>query len=258
MRWAIEIQKTSLDERMLSDILGVLNINLVEGINFPKAFSSSEIDECPTAQDAIEIARRVRSTLKTTQIDPEFSLGAVINFSVDPPTSHYFLEVDSLFINVSTFFPATLTVSSPNGLSPDEKEQWIKDHNERQYQIELDKQLSKLIPASYNSNALKVIELLSVEPLTTSTLWKIYELVRNGKDNDHKIQKQFGISEVQLSRFKDSVHNPLVSGDNARHALPGKLLSTNPMSKMETEEFIRNLAKKWLTRIRKEYEESRK
>jgi hypothetical protein len=192
MRWAIEIQKTSLEDRMLSDLLRALNINLVQGINFPKALSSSEIDTCTTSQNAIEIARNVRSALK--RIDPEFSLGAVIDFSVDPPTLHQFLEVDSCVINISTFFPATLTVSPAANLSPVELEQWTRNHEQQQYQAKLNDLLSTFIPAFSNPNAEKVLELLSIEPQTAVNLWKIYEYIRGKKekDSDENVQKNMG------------------------------------------------------------------
>jgi hypothetical protein len=255
MRWAIEIQKTSLDERMLSDILGALNTNLVQGINFPKALSSSEIDSCSTSQDAIEIARKIRSILKITEVDSEFSLGAVIDLSVNPPTSHHFLEVDSCFINVTTFMSGTLTVSPPSELSDEKKQEWIKNQEEQQYQVILNEQLSTLIPAYSNPNAAKVIELLSLDPQTGESLYKIYELMESHPNNRDKFQKDFNITKETFNRFGSAVHNPSVTGDWARHAYDKKPVP-NPMTKAEAEEFIRALAKKWFETIRKEFEKN--
>jgi hypothetical protein len=255
MRWAIEIQKTSLDDRILLDLLKALKINLVQGINFPKAFSSSEIDKCSTAQDAIEIARRLRSALKTTQLDAEFSLGAVIDYSTTPPCSHQFLEVDSCIINVSTFFPVTLTVSPPTNLPPVELEQWIKNQEEQQYQYNLQKELSTLIPASFNPSAKEVVKLLDVESPTGEVLYKIYELMEGHPNNRNKFQTAFNIAKETFKRFGSAVHNPSVTGHWARHAYDQEPVP-NPMTKAEAEEFIRALAKKWFEAIRKEFEKN--
>ena len=74
MKWAIEIQKTSLERRNLSDLLDGLGFKLIEGIQYPE-FTSTEIDACPTATDAFEKAKAVRAAFKgPTQIDPEFAL----------------------------------------------------------------------------------------------------------------------------------------------------------------------------------------
>ncbi len=252
MRWAIEIQKTSLDDRMLSDLLRELKLNLVEGKNFSKAFSGPEIDTCATSHDAIKIARKVRSAFKIAEIDPEFSLGAAIDFSVDPPTSHHFIEADSGVLTIS-IFPAKFTVFPSTNLSPTEGEQWLKNHEEQQHQLKLNDHLSTLIPAYSNLNAAKVFELLSIEPQTAVNLWKIYELIRNGK-KDSIIQEQFGIENNDFLRFKDRIHNASVSGDYARHANDDKPHTDNPMSKSEAEAFINNIAKKWFKTIRREFE----
>ena len=63
MKWAIEIQKTSLDERNLSDLLKGLGFTLVEGIEYP-AFTSPELDARTSATDAFEVAKTVRLAFK--------------------------------------------------------------------------------------------------------------------------------------------------------------------------------------------------
>jgi len=60
MKWAIEIQKTSLERRNLSDLLDGLGFKLIEGIEYP-ALTSSEIDACATAADAFEKGKAVRA-----------------------------------------------------------------------------------------------------------------------------------------------------------------------------------------------------
>jgi hypothetical protein len=61
---------------------------------------------------------------------------------------------------------------------------------------------------------------------------------------------QFGIPKADFDRFKDAVHNPVVSGDLARHAYPDSPKTANPMTLQEAESFVRALAKKWLASLR--------
>jgi hypothetical protein len=84
MKWAIEIQKTSLEQRNLADLLKVLGFDLIQGIEYP-ALSSQTIDACATAADAFDIAKDVRAAFKgPAKIDPEFALGSVIDYATTP------------------------------------------------------------------------------------------------------------------------------------------------------------------------------
>ena len=162
MRWAVEIQKTGLERRNLSDLLNGLGFQLIEGIEYP-ALTSPEVDACTTATDAFEKAKAVRSAFKeAAQIDPEFALGSVIDYSSNPPRRHAFIEVQSCVMTMSVG-SLTLSVSPPKELSPAELESWTADYEEQQYQAKLERQRSKLEPAFFNPRAAKVIELLSVE-----------------------------------------------------------------------------------------------
>ena len=60
MKWAVEIQETSLERRNLEDLLNGLGFALIDGIQFP-AFTSPEIDECDTAAAVFEIAQQIRA-----------------------------------------------------------------------------------------------------------------------------------------------------------------------------------------------------
>ncbi len=175
MKWSIEIQKTSLEKRNLADLLRGLEFELVEGIEYP-ALASQIIDACVTAADAFEIAKRVRTAFKgPAQIDPEFVLGSVIDYSTNPPRRHAFLEADSC-VMTTTISTATVTVSPPSGLSPAELESWNADCDERQYQARLERQRSRLEPAYRCPRAAQLIELLSIEKPSAETVYKIYEL----------------------------------------------------------------------------------
>ena len=68
--------------------------------------------------------------------------------------------------------------------------------------------------------------------------------------NRKSFHNEFNISKDEFTRFKDAVHNPLVSGDLARHAYEDAPRSENPMTIKEAEIFIQELADKWMTSIR--------
>lgn len=249
VKWAIEIQKSGLEKRNLSDLLRGLGFELVEGIEYP-ALASPEIDSCSTSADAFEKAKAVREAFKgPAQIDPEFVLGSVIDYSTNPPRRHAFAEVESCVITMTAGSP-TITISPPKGLSPAELEQWQAEHEERQYQAKLERQRSRLGPAYLSESAAKVIELLSVEKPSAETLYKIYELAEGHPNNRANFHKQFEITQDQFNRFRDAVHNPSVSGDWARHAYHDKPRTSNPMTMGEAGAFVRRIADKWLQSLR--------
>ena len=121
---------------------------------------------------------------------------------------------------------------------------------EQQYQAMLDLQRALLEPAYLNPKAAKAIELLSIDKPSGETLYKIYELAEGGRKRS-AFQAEFGVTEDMFNRFKDAVHNPLVSGDWARHANSQKLNSADPMTSTDAEEFVRKIAAKWLDSVRR-------
>jgi len=249
VRWAVEIQKTGLERRNLSDLLNGLGFKLVEGIEFP-ALASPEIDACATASDAFEKAKAVRAVFKEpTQIDPEFTLGSVIDYSSSPPKRHAFLEVDSSVMTMSAG-NVTITVSPPKGLSLAELKRWTAEYEENQYQAKLERQRSMIEPAFFSARAAKVIELLAIDKPSAEIIYKIYEFAEGHPENRLDFHQQFGIPREQFNRFKDAVHNPSVTGDWARHAYHDTPKTLNPMTKSEAEMFVRDIANKWLKTLR--------
>ena len=249
MKWAVEIQKTNLERRNLSDLLDGLGFALIDGIHFP-AFTSSEIDGCDTAENVFEKAKQLRAALTgSAAIDPEFRIGAVLDYSTDSPKPHYFLEVESLMMKTS-IGSVTLTVTPPNELTADELERWEEEQAEREYQIKLESQRAKLEPAFLNSRAAKVLELLSIKNHSGETIYKIYELIEGHAGNRPAFHTQFGITSDQFNRFRDAAHNRNVTGDWARHARGRSLNSDNPMTKYEAIAFVRQIAAKWLEYVR--------
>jgi hypothetical protein len=249
MKWAVEIQKTSLERRNLEDLLNGLGFALIEGIQFP-AFTSLEIDDCDTAAAVFEKAKLIRAGFTgPAQIDPDFALGSVIDYSFDPPRRHAFLEVQSAIMKHSVG-TVTLKVLPPKDLSNDELKIWEDEHSEMDYQAKLEQQRSKLEPAYRNPRAAKVLELLSIENPSAEIIYKIYELAEGHPNNRAAFHAQFGVSKAQFDRFRDAVHNPMVTGDWARHAYEELPKTKNPMSKGEAEQFVRKIASEWLKYVR--------
>jgi hypothetical protein len=147
---------------------------------------------------------------------------------------------------------ATLTASPPKAVSDEELKIWEEEQAERAYQAKLESQRARLEPAYKNVKAARVLELLAIENHSGVTLWRIYEFMEGPPSNRKAFHKQFGITEEQFRRFKDAVHNFTVSGDWARHTYDEKPKSSDPMSKKEAERFVRELAARWLARVRKE------
>jgi len=250
MKWTVEIKKTVLDHRNLIELLDGLDFKVVDGIEFP-AFTSQEIEICKTAEEVYEIAKHLRDAITgPAQIDPEFTLGSVIDFSIDPPKRHTFLEMKSVVLESKVGQP-TITTSPPKGISPHEIEMWEKERAEQDYQNKLEGQRVKLEPAYWSSRATKVLELLSVENPSGETIYKIYELAEGHPNKRNAFHAQFGITNKEFGRFQDTVHNPKVSGDWARHSYENTPRTKNPISREEAERFVREIAAKWLDHIRK-------
>ncbi|MCC6296127.1 MAG: hypothetical protein IT469_05420 [Pseudomonadales bacterium] len=249
MRWAIEIRKTSLQRRNLADLLKGLGFDLIEGVEYP-AFSSAAIDSCTTATDAFEIAKKVRSAFNgPAKIDPDFVLGSVIDYATTPARRYAFLE-PAVFVNETTIYTPTITISPPEGLSADDVAKWEEEQAELQYQTRLEHQRKLLEPAFLDPKSAKVIALLCFENPSGETLYKIYELVEGNPKNREKFHARYGIDKDQFNRFRDAVHNPSVTGDWARHAYDKRTNSLDPMTKEEAEQFVREIADRFLHSIR--------
>jgi hypothetical protein len=249
MKWAVEIQKTGLEHRNLVDLLHSLGFQLIDGIKF-KAMYSPHFDELKFADEVWAEAKEIRAAFTgPAAIDSEFVLGAVIEFSAEEQKRHVFIEPKPIHLKM-TVGSATLTVSPPSDLSSEELKEWEDRRAEQEYQSKLERQKEKLVPVFLEPRASKVLELLSKEIQTGETLYKIYEIMEFHPSNRKNFHNEFDISTDEFIRFKDAVHNPLVSGDLARHAYEDAPKSDKPMTIREAEIFIQALAKKWMTSIR--------
>ena len=249
MKWAVEIQKSSLEERNLKDLLAGMGFSVVNGKDKP-AFSSPEIEGCACAQDVWAIAKRVRASFAgPAKIDEDFELGYVIDFEHETPKRHGFLEAET-GIFVMSGMSANLTVHPPSNLSEEELEQWHKDREEKEYQRKLEDQRSRLEPAFFNEEAAKVLEILTQDNLSGETLWKVFEICRDHKGEHNQFLEKNGITKEEFHRFEDAAHNPHVHGDWARHARGGDLRSSKPMSQAEAQRFVELIARKWMDQFR--------
>lgn len=248
MNWSVAIQSTGLEERNLGDILQALGFRMTNG---PEGleFSSDEMARCTGAADVFELAKKVRSVFRgPANIDEEFQLGNVIEYSCTPPKRHAFLEVASSVCH-STCSSVSITIGPPQGLNEEELAAWHREQEERSYQAQLQRQLERAVPTFHNDNASLVLEFLNLQEQTGETLFKVFELMVGDADNE-RVKKRFltsfGVSDEEFRRFSDAVHNRTVSGNWARHATMRRPKSGQPMSKAEAEVFVRRLADEWL------------
>jgi hypothetical protein len=245
MRWAIEIQKYGLERRNLVDLLDSIGFQLINGVDF-EAMYSPNFDGLESAEKVWSEAKKVRNVFTgPAAIDPEFVLGSVIDYSTTERKRIAYLEVeDSQHKQKSN--SATLIALPPPNLSPEEMKKWEDNRAEQEYQMQLERQRERFVPVYLEPRAEKVLKLLSIQNQTGETLYKIYEIMELHPKNRKTFQHQFNISEDEFKRFSDTVHNPVVSGDFARHAYEDKPKTTNPMTYDQARIFIEALVKQWL------------
>ena len=247
MKWAVEIQRTGLEIRNLEDILKSLNFRLfLAGQN--QGFTSDEMDQCANEDEVNNIAKQLREAMKVGEVDTEFSLGPVIDYRSDPVKRIVLLEAtSSMQINTS----AMLSSAPAQNLSEVELHLWHKEKAEQDYQIALRWQLTKVVSAYRSETAKEVLNLFKTKNQTGLSLFKIYELMEDKASKYDKkagtaFRQRFDISEEQFRRFSDAVHNPSATGYWARHSVKHTLDSDNPMTQLEAQNFIRDLAERWL------------
>ncbi len=250
MKWAFQIERTTLDRRNLLDLLDSIGYQPADVPGLDLAFWSKTLETCVNAGEVWEEAKRIRDLVsEVTEIDPEFVLGPVIDLSLGEPKRHHFLEVKSGII-VTTGLDAILTVSPPDNLSAEQLIEYNRRRAEQEYKAKLEAQRAKLEPAFREPRAVKVLQLLKRDSHNGESLYKIYELVEGHPSRRKEFHERFGISKVEFQRFSDAVHNPVVSGELARHAYEDKPKTDNPMTISEAKSFVVGIAKHWLASLR--------
>ena len=250
MKWAVQVQRTTLERRNLFDLLGQLGYQPVDVPGSEIVLRSESLDALTSANEVWEHAKRLRELIAdVTEIDPEFVLGPVVEISGEAPRRHHFLELSSCVIATSVC-TVTASLHPPDGLSAEHLADWNRRRAEQQYQVKLEAQRARLEPAFHEPRAAKLLQLLKRKSHTGETLYKIYELVEGHPSHRKEFQARFGISKGDFRRFQDAIHNPVVSGDLARHAYEDAPRTTNPMSLAEAESFVTSVADRWLASLR--------
>jgi len=249
MKWAFQIERTTLDHRNLYDLLGSIGYQVMDIPDHELAFCSETLEGCSNPEEVWEEAKRLRELIsEVTEIDPEIILGPVLDLSTDKVKRYQFLEVKS-GITATASISATLTVSPPAGLSEEQLSEWNERRAEQQYQSKLEAQRAKLEPAFRDPRAVKMLRLLKRDTHNGESLYKIYELAEGHPSHRNDFHAQFGIAADEFRRFADAVHNPVVSGDLARHAYEDRPKTSNPMSFAEAQSFVLEIAKRWLASL---------
>lgn len=121
MKWSVEIQKTSLDKRNIFDLLSEIGITLIEGVRYLE-FTSDQINECLTVDEVFSKAKEIRELfIGAINIDSEFQLGAIVNYSFNPPKFIHCLEPQSIITGEPTIGKPTLSQLPPIGFSEEQK-----------------------------------------------------------------------------------------------------------------------------------------
>jgi hypothetical protein len=249
-KWAIEIQKCTLQRRNLADLLEGLRYELISGGNYD-VITSNSLDKFERVADVWVEAKRLQEAFAgPAKVDPEFQLGAVIQYGNSEPKKFYCFELKSLISGAPSATMPTIIVVPPPNLSASELVEWKANQEEAEYQLKLKAQRVKLEPAYWSQRALKIMKLLEIEIPTGEEIYKIYELMEGHPRERQEFQKRFGIAADEFARFKDTVHNPVVSGNWARHAYEDPPKTENPMSIGDAKSFVHSLARKWLTQVR--------
>ncbi len=249
MKWAFQIEQTTLDSRNLCDLLNSIGYQVVDIPGYELVFWSEILESCLNPNEVWEEAKRIRYLISTvTEIDPGIILGPVLDLSTSEIKRCYFAEVQSSF-SATASISAKFTVTPPDGLSEEELAKRNARREEKLYQSKLDAQRAKLVPAFKNPRAVKILKLLKLPTHNGESLYKIYELAEGHPSHRSTFQAQFNIDKNEFKRFKDAVHNPVVSGDLARHAYEDKPKTSNPMSFAEAQSFVLKIAKCWLASL---------
>jgi hypothetical protein len=250
MKWAFQVERTTMDHRNLLDLLDSIGYQPADAPGLDLTFWSETLETCLNANEVWEEAKRIRDLIsEVTEIDPEFALGPVIDLASGKPKRHHFLEVKSGII-VTTALDAAITVSPPDNLSEEQLIEYYRSRAEQEYKTKLEAQREKLEPAFREPRAVKVLKLLKRDSHNGESLYKIYELMEGHPSRRKEFQEQFGISKLEFQRFSDAVHNPVVSGEFARHAYEDNPKTEKPMTIGEAQSFVVGLTQKWLASLR--------
>jgi hypothetical protein len=252
LRWGIELRESRLDDRLLSDLLASVGFRLTTSGD-ARVIVCEGLDLLDSAGEVWERAKQLaRSFTGSASIDDEFAVGAVYDFSTDPPRRHVFAEGKVAALSV-TVHAAAVTISPPPGLTHEEIERRKARVEEQRYQRELGAKTDRLLAVYSEPRAERVLALLAKEEQTGESLFKVYELMAGENRAERRFLRQFELDMDTIDRFKDAVHNASVTGDWARHATERRPRTDNPMSPEEAERFIRIVVERWISKVASDY-----
>ncbi len=84
------------------------------------------------------------------------------------------------------------------------------------------------------------------QPVEAFDLYKVFEIVRRDVGGAKNLDAKGWYLDGECRRFAQSVNNPKVLGDKARHSDRGDAPPDCPMTMEEASNFIRQLTSKWL------------
>lgn len=121
MKWALEIQFTTLDHDNLSDLLNSLKYTLTDADGI-LILTSSQLEQCKSVQEVFDCGKKLRSAFTgATQIDPKFEIGRILEYP--GPKRHVIIELKSGHCKIEGK-QLEVTVSPPIGLSNEELAEW--------------------------------------------------------------------------------------------------------------------------------------
>ena len=237
MKWMVEITDISTDQRLLSDILKGLKVELYTEDNITYLVSD-QFDVESTSAEVWKIAKKMRDVInEISESTLGFKLGKLHEQKEDGSRNQHVFASGSLSTGSMSI---NSTVDITGEISEEERARSEAEHQDYQYQKKL-APLVRLVSACFrDERCLKVYRLLKQE-LDWGSLYNIYELIKAdlGKRNLHSLA-----SNPDWKRFKHSANHP-VSGGTPRHAASTTKPPSNPMPLEEAQDFISKAADSW-------------
>ena len=245
MRWLVEISAIE-DKRLLADLLAEIDVELYLEEN-KTYLISQKFEQQPNSTEVWKRAEEIRNDLSEVNNGvPDVSLGFKLGDIHEQVDNHcrkrYAFGTGmggALFIIGGGGFGSA---ASTQEISEAERNQLEAEKSEHEYQKKLAR-CHRYLSIRQDERALKVHRFLQ-QKLTPARMYHIYELIEDdvGKKNLINLAPR-----KDWDRFKGSVNNPEVFGDDARHIVPNTpQLPPDPMNLREAQAFISRVADLWL------------
>jgi len=237
MKWMVEITDISTDQRLLSDILKGLKVELYTEDNITYLVSD-QFDVESTSAEVWKIAKKMRDLIdEISKSTLGFKLGNLHEQKEDGSRNQHVFASGSLSTGSMSI---NSTVDITGEISEEERARSEAEHQDYQYQKKL-APLVRLVSACFRDERCLRVYLLLKQELTPPRMFNIFELIRDdlGKNLNRLA------SNNDLKRFKTSVNHQQVFGDESRHTASKEEPPPNPMSLEEAQDFISKIADSW-------------